>query len=196
MSGSLSIAKKVNLHNIVRGNQFKMLLVSISVGVMAGLFLAMFRLNLGMPGHKAFFWMTPLLITRLRGGCKIGTTAGSLFAALTAYSLGANLAGGVIGMPLIVLAGILLDWTVNHIEKNKISGVSAILLLGLAGAGANIICYTKRMILPTGLNPHFILGVSGFWFRLFSYTFFGLISGIIAAISAKIMERKKLHKGI
>ena len=103
MYGFLLTAKKVNLHSIAHSHQLKMLFVSISVGVISGLFIALFRLNLGMPGHKAFFWMTPVLIARLRCGCKIGTTAGGLFAALTTYSLGANLAGGAIGMPFIII---------------------------------------------------------------------------------------------
>lgn len=168
-----------------------MLLVSISVGVMAGVFISLVRLRLGMPGHKAFFWMTPVLIARLGGKCKIGTTAGGLFAALTTYSLGANLAGGIIGMPMIIFAAIILDWTVYFLEKNKISGAVMILALGLAGVAANLVCFAKRMILPTGLNPHFMFGVSGFWFKFFSYTFFGFISGIIAAISAKLMIKKQ-----
>lgn len=167
-----------------------MLLVSISTGVMAGLFISLVRLKLGMPGHKAFFWMTPVLIARLLGKCKIGTTAGGLFAALTTYSVGANLAGGVIGMPMIVLAGVALDGTVNYIEKNKISNGGMILLLGFAGIVANLIYLSKRMILPTGLNPHFILGISGFWFRLFSYAFFGLLSGITASIIVILIIRK------
>ena len=194
MLGSLSIVKKVNLHSIIQRHQFKMLLVSISVGIMSGLFIALVRLNLGMPGHKAFFWMTPVLIARLRGGCKIGTTAGGLFAALTTYSFGANLAGGVIGMPLIAVAGMILDWTVNHIEKNNISGWLLVLILGFAGIAANLVCLSKRMILPTGLDPHFILGVSGFWFRLCSYSFFGSLAGIIAAISVKLKINKQLYE--
>lgn len=167
-----------------------MLLVSISVGVMAGLFISLVRLKLGMPGHKAFLWMAPVLVARLLGKCKVGTTAGGFFAALTTYSMGANLAGGVIGMPMIVFAGIILDWTVNFLEKNRITGGGMILLLGLAGIIANLVCLAKRMILPTGLNPHFILGVSGFWFRLFSYALFGLLSGIVASISAQLIMRK------
>ncbi|MBN2182281.1 MAG: hypothetical protein JW715_10230 [Sedimentisphaerales bacterium] len=150
---------------------------------MSGLFIALVRLNLGMPGHKAFFWMTPVLISRLHGRCRIGTTLGGLFAAITTYSMGAHLAGGVIGMPIIVAAAIILDWTVNFIEKNNFSGFKMILLLGIAGAAANLVCLSKRMILPAGLSPHFILGVSGTWFRICSYAFFGLLSGVVAAIS-------------
>jgi riboflavin transporter FmnP len=162
-----------------------MLLLSCSVGVIAGLFIATVRLNLGMPGHKAFLWMTPVLIARLRGGCKIGTTMGGLFAAVTAYSLGSNLAGGIIGMPMIALAGAILDWTVNFIEKNKVSGLKMILTLALAGLIANLVCLAKRMILPTGISPHHLFGLSTFWFKLLSYAFFGLLSGITAAIITK-----------
>ncbi|MDD5458718.1 MAG: hypothetical protein PHF37_04950 [Phycisphaerae bacterium] len=75
----------------------------------------------GLPGHKAFLWMTPVLIARLLNKCKIGTTAVGLAAALTTYSLGANLAGGLFGLPVIVIAAAILDWTVNFLEKNKIS---------------------------------------------------------------------------
>lgn len=168
-----------------------MLLASISVGVIAGVFISFVRLKLGMPGHKAFFWMTPVLIARLRGKCKIGATAGGLFAAVTTYSLGANLAGGIIGMPLIIIAAVILDCAVNFVEKNKMSGPAMILLIGLAGLAANLVCLVKRMFLPAGFSPHFILVLSGFWFRLFSYAFFGFISGIVAAFGAKLTIRKQ-----
>ena len=191
MLGFLSTEKKASLRDIVHSHQFKMLLLSISVGVLAGLFISVVRLHLGLPGHKAFLWMTPVLITRLRGGCKIGTTAGGLFAALTTYSMGANLAGGLIGMPLIVFAGMILDWAVNGLEKNNVPVAGVILVLGLAGVVANFICLAKRMILPTGLNPHVFFGVSGFWFKLLSYAFFGFLSGVVASISAWLMNRKK-----
>lgn len=191
MPGSLSTAERVSIRSILRSEQFKMLLVSISVGVMSGLFISLVRLKLGMPGHKTFLWMTPVLIARLLGKCKVGTTAGASFAALTTYSMGANLAGGVIGMPIIVLAGVILDCAVNFAEKHRISGGRLILLLGFAGVVANLACLVKRMILPTGISPHYILGVSGFWFRLFSYALFGLLSGIVASTSAQLLRRKR-----
>jgi hypothetical protein len=169
-----------------------MVLISISVGVMSGLFISLVRLNLGMPGHKAFFWMTPVLITRLRSKCWIGATLGGLFAALTTYSMGANLAGSIIGMPIIVIAAVILDWTVNLIEKKNITGLKMVLFLGIAGAVANLVCLSKRMILPAGLSPHFILGESGAWFRLCSYSFFGLLAGVVAAISVKFKVRKQI----
>ena len=135
--------------------------------------------------------MMPLLIARLRGGCKIGTTAGGLFAAVTAYSLGANLAGGALGMPLIGIAGMILDLAVNHIEQHNYSVPGKAVILGFGGILANLVCLSKRMILPEGLGPHFILGFSGFWFKIFSYAFFGLLSGVASALSMKLINHRK-----
>lgn len=162
-----------------------MLLFSVSVGVFAGLFVSKVRLGLGMPGHKFFFWMTPVLIARLLNGCRIGTAAGGLSAALITYSLGGNLAGGLTGLPLIGISGLIMDWMVDISCKNKTSGAKMMLTVGLAAMMANMLCLAKRMMLPTGLNPHFIFGVSGFWFKVSSYMFFGFASGIVAAITQK-----------
>ena len=185
MSGFLSISKKNSLQTILKSHQFQILLASMSVGVISGVFIACVKLHLGMPGHKAFFWMTPVLIARLRGGCKIGTTAGGLSAALTVFFLGENLAGGVIAMPLILAAGGFLDWAVYFFEKNKISGLSMILGLALAATFANLICLAKRLFLPAGISPHYLLGLSGFPLKLCSYAFFGFISGLTAAIASR-----------
>jgi hypothetical protein len=194
MRGFLLTAKKVSLHSIANSMQFRMLLVSISVGVMCGIFIASIRLGLGMPGHKAFFWITPLLIARMQGGCKIGTTAGSLFAAVTTYSLGANLAGGVLGMPVIGVAGVILDLAANYIEQNNFSVAMKVIILGIAGIAANLVCLSKRMILPEGISPHFIQGFSGFWFKICSYAFFGLLSGVAAALSMKLIRFNRKEK--
>jgi len=129
--------------------------------------------------------MTPVLIARLRGGCKIGATAGGGSAAVTTYLLGANLAGGVLGLPLIVLAGMFLDWVVNFFEKNKISGLSIIIGLAFAAAFANLICLAKRLYLPAGSSPTYFLGLSGFPLKVCSYAFFGFISGLTAAILSR-----------
>lgn len=159
-----------------------MLLLSIAVGAMTGCFIAFVRLKLGMPGHKTFLWLTPVLVARLRGGCKIGTAAGGLAAAVSTYSLGANLAGGLIGMPLIVMAGLMLDGVINTLQKHKIAGPGMIGALTIAGALAGLICLAKRHILPAGLSPHHILGLSGIWFEIASYTFFGALAGVVASI--------------
>lgn len=184
MPGFQSVAKKSSALSLVQTDQFRMTLVCISVGIFSGLFIACVKLNLGLSGHKAFLWMTPLLIARFRTGAKIGTAAGGLFAAMTAYSLGANLAGGLIGFPLIAVAGGVLDAVANYIEKNKVSLFSMILMLAFAGALANLICLFKRMFGAAGISPHNLLG-AGMGVRALFYVFFGSLSGIVAAIAVK-----------
>ena len=191
MPGFQSTAKKSNALSLVNSDQFKKTLVCISVGIFSGLFIACFKLNLGLSGHKAFLWMTPLLIARFRTGAKIGVSAGSMFAAITVFSLGANLAGGLIGFPLIAVAAGVLDAVSNFIDKNKASLFSMILLLALAGAVANLICLTKRMFLPTGISPHNLFGVEGMALRALSYAFFGSLSGIVATVTVKTVSRLK-----
>jgi hypothetical protein len=191
MSGFQSTAKKNNIGSLVHSDQFKKTLVCISVGIFSGLFIACVKLNLGLSGHKAFLWMTPLLIARFRTGAKIGVSAGAMFAALTVYSLGANLAGGLIGFPLIAVAAAILDSVANYIEKKKLPLFSMILLLAFAGIVANLVCLTKRMFLPTGISPHNLFGVDGMMFRAFSYMFFGAISGVVAAVTVKTVSHIK-----
>lgn len=94
-----------------------MLAVSVAVGVIAGLFIGTVRLGLGLAGHKSLFWMTPVIIARLLGRCKAGTTAGALSAAFTTLAVGGRLAGGVLGLGLIGFAGIVLDVVINSLEK-------------------------------------------------------------------------------
>jgi hypothetical protein len=190
MSGFQSTAKKSNVGSLVHGEQFKKTLVCISVGIFSGLFIACVKLNLGLSGHKAFLWMTPLLIARFRTGAKIGVSAGAMFAAMTVFSLGANLAGGLIGFPLIAVAAAVLDSVANYIEKNKVSLFSMILLLAFAGVVANLICLTKRMFLPTGISPHSLFG-AGMMSRTLLYMLFGSLSGVVAAVTVKTVSRIK-----
>lgn len=163
-----------------------MLLLCLAIGAAAGLFMAKVKLGLGMPGHKIFFWMTPVLIARLRGKCRIGTTAGGISATLTAYALSGNLVGGIMGLPTAVLGGFIMDLTADRLEKSGSTGVRIILMIGLAGVVANLVCLGGRVMRPAGLNPHFLLGLSTSWFRLCSYIFFGFASGIVAALSARL----------
>ena len=58
-----------------------------------------------------------------------------------------------------------------------------------ASVAANLICLVKRKLLPPGLNPHFIFGVSGVWFKLVSYAFFGFLSGVVASISVRLRTK-------
>ncbi len=194
MFGYQLTAKKESLSDITSNHQFKMLLVSISIGVLTGYVIAFAKLKLGMPGHKVFMWLMPVLIARLCGGSKIGTGAGGLSAAITTHALGANLSGGFIGMPLIFLAGTVLDCIIHTLEKNKFSIIYTIVAITLAGTVAGFICWLKRLILPSGLSAHYLFGLSGFWFKLLSYLFFGTMAGLIASICSYKAFKKRLKQ--
>ena len=187
MPGFQSTAKRSKALGLVHSDQFKKTLVCISVGIFSGLFIAAAKLNLGLSGHKAFMWMTPLLIARFRTGAKIGVSAGGMFAAVTAFSLNANLAGGAIGFPLIAVAAGVLDTVANYIEKKKVSLFPMIVMLAFAGAAANLICLVKRMFLPTGISPNNLFG-AGMMLRTFSYLLFGALSGVVAAAAVKTVS--------
>ena len=198
MPGSQSTAKRSNALSLVQSDQFKKTLICISVGIFSGLAVVyskplihcFSRAGLGLSGHKAFLWMTPLLIARFRTGAKVGVSAGAMFAAMTVFSLGANLAGGLIGFPLIAVAAAVLDSVANYIEKKKLSLFSMILLIAFAGVVANLICLTKRMFLPTGISPHSLFG-TGMMSRTLLYMFFGSLSGVVAAVTVKTVSRIK-----
>jgi hypothetical protein len=198
MHGFLSTAKRSKVWDLAQSDQFKKTLICISVGIFSGLAVVyskplihcFSRAGLGLSGHKAFLWMTPLLIARFRTGAKVGVSAGAMFAAITVFSLGANLAGGLIGFPLIGVAAAVLDGVANYIEKNKVSFFSMIILLAFAGVVANLICLTKRMFGSTGISPHNLFG-AGMLVRALLYMLFGSLSGIVAAVTVKTLSRMK-----
>ena len=172
-----------------------MLIMSVSVGVIAGLFISHVRLHLGLPGHKVLFWMTPVLVARLLGRCRAGTTAGALAAAFTACSLGGHLGGGIIGLPLVGVAGVFLDTVIGWIEKRKINyGILMITLVGLSAMTANLIVFGKRMINSVGGNLTFLFGVTGIWYDLICYACFGLAAGLLAASTVSVIGAKRKKK--
>ncbi|MFB3890559.1 MAG: hypothetical protein ACE15C_00905 [Phycisphaerae bacterium] len=95
--------------------------VMIAVGVTAGL-VAASRLHLGMPGHKALFWMTPIVVARLLCGVRAGATAGSLAAAFTTFAAGGNFAGSFLQPLLIASAGVVLDAAAALVERSRLAG--------------------------------------------------------------------------
>ena len=192
MRGSLLTKRKgARWNSILKSHQLRMLVVSVAVGVIAGLFIGNVRLGLGLSGHKSLFWMTPVIMARLLGRCKAGTTAGALSAAFTTLAVGGRLAGGIVGLPLIGLAGIILDVVINSLEKRQTPHLLTIAIIGITAMFANLLCLGKRLLVPLGLGSHFVFGVSGFWFKLICYAFFGLTAGLIAATLACFINHRR-----
>ncbi|KPK40050.1 MAG: hypothetical protein AMJ65_10920 [Phycisphaerae bacterium SG8_4] len=167
------------------------LAISLSVGAIAGCAAAFLKLGLGLPGHKAIIWMTPVIAARLLGRCRIGTTAGAFTAAFVSLGSGGNLAGGLLGLPLVGAAGALVDACILRLENRKASASHTIIAVALAAMLANLICYAKRLLVPVGIAPHDIFGSAAVLLRPTSYALFGLLAGLIAAAGTYLFRRRK-----
>jgi hypothetical protein len=192
MRGYLWIEKKLTLTETVLGPEgVRGLAVSLSVGVFAGCLAAYLRLHLGLPGHKALLWMTPVITARLLGRCRAGTTAGALTAAFVSLGMGGNLAGGLPGLPLVGLAGALIDAAIVQLEKRETGALTTIVVVAFSAMAANLICCAKRLLVPVGVTPHDFLGGVSVLARPLTYGLFGFLAGLVAAISARLFRRRK-----
>jgi hypothetical protein len=147
------------------------------------------RLHLGLPGHKALFWMIPVLLTRLLSRFKAGMSVGGMSAAVATYLGGGNLAGGLYGLPLVLAACVMLDVVVHLLQKHWPGWLVFVATLSLAGMLTNSICFLKRLCIPAGISPHFAFAASGLLYQWASYAFFGFLCGLIAACSYCATER-------
>lgn len=192
MRGYLSIERNTALADMILGlGGVRGLAISLSVGVIAGCLAASLKLHLGLSGHKAIIWMTPVIAARLLGRCRIGTTAGAFTAAFVSLGSGGNLAGGLLGLPLIGAAGALIDACIFKLEKCKASALTTVITIALAAMLANLICCFKRLLAPAGIAPHDALGVASFLLRPMSYALFGFLAGLIASTGTYLFRRRK-----
>jgi hypothetical protein len=192
MRGYLSIRKDTPLADIVLGPAgLRGLIVSLSVGVIAGCLAASVKLHLGLPGHKVLIWMTPVIVARLLGRCRIGTTAGAFTAAFVSLGSGGNLAGGLLGLPLVGAAGAFVDACILKLENHRASAPATIIVVALAAMMANLICCVKRLLGPIGIAPHDFFGSAGLMLRPLSYAFFGFVAGLVAAITSHVVRRRR-----
>ena len=168
------------------GEHASAVLITAAVGAAAGLVAGQLRLHLGLPGHKVLFWLTPVLAARLIAGGPAGATAGALAAAVATAVAGGNLAGSLVQLPLIGVAGLVIDAAAWLAERRGPTAL-VIPLMGLAGLVANLVCFGKRLLAPWGQAGHWLWGVD---VRLFSYALFGLLAGLLgAALAYAVMRR-------
>ena len=102
-----------------------------------------------------------------------------------------NLAGGVLGLPLVGAAGALVDAFILKLENRRASASTTIIVVALAAMMANLICCLKRLLGPTGIAPHDVFGSAGLMLRPLSYAFFGFVAGLVAAITSHVVRRRK-----
>jgi hypothetical protein len=158
------------------------MLGAATVGAAAGLAAAAVRLHIGLPGHKALFWLTPVILYRLLCGCRGAGTVAALCAAFGALGWGGNIAGDAVGFPLMGLAGMVVDAAAERLQKRPCSRVQIALTVATAGMLANLVCVFKRMLTVAGPGAHLLFGLPDFPFRVVSYALFGLLAGLTAAV--------------
>ena len=156
----------------------------IAVGILAGIVVAYARTPLHLPGHKAIFWIAPVLAMRLVTRAPAGASAGALATALTALSLGGRIAGGFVMAPLILLAGLILDLAVQLTERRNLTGWKWLLVLASAGLAGNLICFIKRLLDPLG--AFFSTGnIDDLLLAGALHATFGLMAGLIGAFAGR-----------
>ena len=163
-------------------------LANVAVGVLAGLAVTHLRFGLGLPGHKVLIWMTPIIIARLLAGHPIGATTGALSAGCVSLGLGGNFAGNILFLPLVGVAGIIIDSCIAFADRQRLSGWLLVPLMGLSGMVGGIICVAKRLSVPI-VHTHVVFGLGGPLGRAVSYALFGLAAGLVGATVAVVAQK-------
>jgi len=192
MRGYLSIEKELSIrHRLTSNQQLRVLIPTLAVGVLVGIFASQTRLHLGLPGHKALLWITAAVMVRIYWGCWVGSTAAALTAAVTTVALGGNFAGNAAYLPMVGAAGIILDTTIGLIERWKLWAVLSIPMIGFAAMVANLVCLAKRLFSPLAHKHHILCGISGIYLDVLCYAFFGLLAGLAGAICAYMLMHRQ-----
>ncbi len=192
-----NVAVRSNSANSFAATGLKELLICIGVGVAAGLAVTLMnrlRLNPGLTGHKVLFWMPMLIVARLTTRYPIGASVGSAATAATCLGFGTNLAGLPLYMPLIVLAGSVLDAAAGLAEHRRLPVWLIIPLFGAAGMIGATLCAVKRLLSPS-VKWHLFFGIPDPAASMICWAFFGLLAGLIGAALAtgviRLARRKK-----
>jgi hypothetical protein len=161
--------------------------LTVLVGAAAGAAAAMIRLHLGLPGHKAMFWMPPLLAARLALGRGGEAIAGALAAGEAALLAGGNLGGGMPLLPLLIAVGVVLEAACALLQRWRPAPPAAIALAGLACAGANLLCSVRRI----GDTLFAQASLAAFTRTAASYAFFGVLAGVAGGTVAMAIARAR-----
>ncbi len=178
MPGSLSIEKEAGLWS--KSNLDSCLLM-VCVGALSGIAVACLRTPLHLPGHKALFWMVPVITARLSTRARSGASIGALATVVCTVGLGGRLAGGPTMMPLVVAAGVVIDVAVVYLENHNARFFRRLWIMAVAAAIGNLICFAKRTFEPMG--GYFSSGNVTDMLTVAAYhAFFGLLSGMSGSV--------------
>jgi hypothetical protein len=156
-------------------------LAIVAVGMLTGIVVAYGRMPLHLPGHKVLWWMPAVLATRLLNRARAGATIGALATVITTLSLGGRLAGGVVMMPMVVVAGVILDAAIRFIDGHQISRWRAVFLLATAASAGNLVCFVKRIFEPAGAFFS-VVNLTDLLTAASLYALFGFLAGLLGAV--------------
>ncbi len=196
MRGFAWIEKQTRLKSLYDPAGLGGLVLCLSVGVVAGLIASHARLHLRLPGHKVILWMTPVIIARLSGRFKFGATTGAIAAAITSLSVGGDLARNPLDLLLVGAAGVVLDVMISRVQKSKIPILVRMPVIAVAAMLANLILLGRKLFGAMGAGGYMRFTGRELYFRLLSYSVFGLISGILAVVIVYIgwKTREKIKR--
>lgn len=163
-----------------------------AVGALAGVMVAYARIPLHLPGHKALFWIPPILTARLLTRLRFGALVGALATVVTTFSLGGRLSGGGAGMSLVILAGIVLDAAASLARPLRPTGWRLFILFASAGALANLVCAAWRLFEPYGQFRSTGNIEELRWVAL-SHATFGLAAGALAMLLHLVLKTPARH---
>ena len=189
--GSLSIRREAVLWSRAQADGY---LTIAAVGLLAGMVVAYARMPLHLPGHKALWWIPPVLAARLLTRRQAGASVGASATIATTLSLGGHLAGGVIAVPLVMLAGVTLDMAAMAAERRPAAKWRVLPLLSSGGAAANLVCFAKRLFEPAGPFSS-TSNVQDLLWAAVSYASFGVLAGTLgAAMAYAILTFRMRHE--
>lgn len=160
------------------------------------------KLRLGIPGHAAMLWLTPIIVARclvpLRGAATVGTTAAAL--GLYAFHGLSPRWPMVLSVSTYWLVGPALDIAVAQFDRlaaalgrsrSSLTGPLRFVFVPLAGVVANY-AHLVLKILNGVIRPHAPrLGLGAGAYEVATYFVFGLVAGIMALILSTPFIRRR-----
>ena len=161
------------------------------------------KLRLGIPGHSAVLWLTPIIVGRrlvpMRGaGTACSTTMavgmyafrGFSFRWPVMLSFATYLAVG----PVLDICEALLDRLtgITGRDGGRYAGLAGLVCCGLAGVAANY-AHLAAKVACRVIRPHAPrFGLSAGWYELTTYFVFGLSAGLLAyGITRPVVRREE-----
>jgi len=184
-TGTLEAGHAEDRHPILLGRLWALFLLGFAS---AGLH-ACARLRLGIPGHSAVLWLTPLLLARSLAPAAGATTIAATVSSVTRFAVGGFSLRWPAALSFVTYwaVGPAIDYYVSLVERLDEAagrgdrdgrfGLPSMLLAGIVGNYAHLAAKVGLGVIRShvpypGLDPG--------WYELTTYFFFGAIAGAMA----------------